>query len=106
MNKVIKSNSILILFIFMTLIVIILCSKKYENFTSLFPFRDAIPYWNWGGYVPFWNWSTRTTRNMSYDLRGAVPMYNYVNKIRYVPTHSTLAPWLHGYKNNYQYPIY
>lgn len=54
--------------------------KKYiiknENFYS-----DLLDYSNY----PIWNIPTRSTRNMSYDLRGDVPIGSYY-----------YSPWLQG----------
>ena len=49
-------------------------------------------YWRYPYYYPFWNYSSRSTRNMSYDLRGDIP----------IPPNTSLSPWL----NSSLAPIY
>ena len=45
-------------------------------------------------YPPLWNYPTRHTRNMSYDLRGDVPIWPYY-----------IGPWLQSPRlNYYNYP--
>jgi hypothetical protein len=56
----------------------------YGHRRGLYKYRYGYPTYFKGSYVglPFWNIPTRTTRNMSYDLRGDVPI-----------RHSYVGPW-------------
>jgi len=45
-------------------------SPKIENYVYVPDASDYLYY----PYYPYWNASTRHTRNMSYDLRGDVPI--------------------------------
>lgn len=72
---------ILMLIIFL-LIMYMICGILYDSYKIMYYdyFNPYIPNnYAYYPYYPFWNLSTRHTRNMSYDLRGDVPIPYFMN---------------------------
>ncbi len=74
-------KNILLVLIFLLITFLLYSLTKtvtYDLFSPYISNNSNYPYWDNESSYPFWN-SQRSTRNMSYDLRGDVPIPYFMN---------------------------